>query len=315
MATTTTTRRLVAHTDEENLQRWLQWDRTVEFVYQYTPRASLVALTTLLWVGCALLVVPATILFRHAAWRMAVFVFVQGPLAMGMLIQAFVRSVVSEDVDGVRYDMTHEKLAPLLGIVALVSAALELVGIGLLAYNVAGCPTRNTNVALGTFIFNTTTIGYSTDWTALHRLPYFADEATWFQLCLDDYSVTLIVLSALALNALLCIAAGVFEFRLPSTSERVVQRIAAAQAAGTLKETHVTVFPLMQQIQRDVAKVEALYEHRGAGTDAEETADMLVPPTGALDGPFLLEQHQRPPRRSQLSGAGAPARCPPSRAQ
>lgn len=283
-------RQLVALTDDAGLDAWLTFDRVVQGKYLYTPDTLFVVLTTLVLLGAALLVVPSYLLFKHGVWQMVAFAVTQAMLGTAMVMQHWTKSKVHEIVGGKRYVMTEETLPPWIGSFALVCMAFELTAIGLLAYNLGGCTTRGTNEALGTFIFNTSDAGNVTDWAELWRRPYFADEFKWYQLCLDDAAVAWVVLAFFAANAILCLVVAVFELRLPSASGDVVRRLERLAAQGRLDEERITFFPLMQQLQDIVVRVDAKFNHRGVaagggggGSSASAINDLLVPPTGPLD--------------------------------
>jgi len=273
----------VALTDDRGLDAWLAFDRIVQGKYVYTPNTTFVVLATLVFVGVALVVVPAFLLFKHAVWQLAAFAIVEAMLGTAMVLQHWTRSKVGETIDGTRYVMTEETLPAFVGILALVSMALELVAVGLLAYNLASCPTRGTNEALGIFVFNTSDAGNVTDWASLWRRPYFADEFTWYQLCLDDEAASWTILAFFAANAILCIVVAVVEFRLPTTSAAMVRRLQRLAEEGRLDEERITFFPVMQELQDAVFRLDAKFNH-GQHTDRTIAMnDLLVPPTGPLD--------------------------------
>ena len=138
---------------------------------------------------------------------------------------------------GVSYFYAHTSDAGLLygySVVGLIAAGVPLAFV---AYTLAGCPTLYTPSNLCTFVFNTTDAGEcTTSLTTLRSRPYFATSLDMYQLCQDDYAVSIsfaVVVAALFVTIVVCV---IHTYRIDEDTRRLHRVINPAAFMTARKE-------------------------------------------------------------------------------
>lgn len=206
------------------------------------PYARHMILTVLVIVWSLLLLVPSLFLWKYAfCLSLAIVSTLMFGLGMALASQASTRAfdAISVTVDHDFKQQHHSIFTTAVGSdvcvagLAIVAIAAALMFSGNLTSALVGCRSRGSPDALAQFIFNTTNASTVTDWTELERRPYFATEFLWYQLCLDDYAMTIAWVVLGYASVLLCGATLWHELSLrPETARMYGPLLQAATGRG-----------------------------------------------------------------------------------
>jgi len=176
------------HTDLTNDELEARW--TIEGgqdgFYLYTPKTYHILLTVILWISLAVIMVPATFLFKAATSSLAPLVAPQFAVAALLLAQAIAKSSIQESINHIDYIMTHHGLQYVTRFLTAVAFGFSTLALVLSITGYLGCATRSSQTLLQ-LVGNTNNVSM----LEFYHTPEFAKELAWEQMCADDLLLTL----------------------------------------------------------------------------------------------------------------------------
>lgn len=141
-----------------------------------------------------LVLIPSWIFFKKSITFMVGYVSLPLAVALGMWLQGVFRNQKklwdpTTNTNWLFIDIGTDRL---LGVVALVGAILIAAQSGILTAGLVNCQSW-TAQGLAQLIFGANLNGTAvSDWTAQYRVPDFATQVLTYQMCLDDYALTIV---------------------------------------------------------------------------------------------------------------------------
>lgn len=200
------------------------------------PRTFHMVLAFVLLILALLPIITSWVLFKHAPTFMIGYVAPALGVAMCMLVVALPRNV-AKYVDP--KDYTAYILIPSGSDIFIMGAAIAgviLCGAGAinLILALADCPNRTVQ-SLCQYIFESTdNCSPVSNWTPTYRLPYFATQAIWDQICLDDYAYTIAFVVALLANLVVLVIVAILLGTARAATVRMLQRKALPEFSQRL---------------------------------------------------------------------------------
>lgn len=174
------------------------------------PRTFFLVLGFVLLILTLLAIVPSWFLFKKAVAFMSGYVAPAFAVPILMLVFAVTRNVAKyvDPRDGTTYLLVPAGADMALMGLSIASAILCIAaGINLIIA-LADCPNRTVQSFCEYVFGSTDACSPVSNWSPAYRLPNFATQTIWDQICLDDYALTIafVVLLAVILVGLLIVA-------------------------------------------------------------------------------------------------------------
>ncbi len=222
-----------------------------------------------LWITLVIVFFPGLYFWKSAAWVYTNFLVPQMGVCCFFLAQSIFRSEVDEiityrDRSRVYYWKTSDRAMTLVMWLTILGALFSATYFGLLLWGVIRCYGYTvTNLVM--LIFGVS-CDDPVDLTTLNRLPYFANELGFAELCLDSFPISVFVLTVTAAIVVLDVGCAFYQWRLKFWSEDIHRAYAMNDA----------VIEIAAQGGGDQGAVDALLDHIKRET---EGALYIVGPT------------------------------------
>jgi hypothetical protein len=162
--------------------------------YIVVPRGYHLTLASVLTLMGLLVLIPSWIFFKKSITFMVGYVSLPLAVALGMWLQGVFRNQKklwdpTTNTNWLFIDIGTDRL---VGVVAIVGAILIAAQSGILTAGLVNCQSWTAqSLAMLVFGPDLTNCTAVTDWTAQYRVPEFATQILTYQMCLDDYALTI----------------------------------------------------------------------------------------------------------------------------